>query len=53
LPRACAERPGGADPIAQRVLASVEELVEVEPVGELSLKGLLRPVAAFNLMRLR
>jgi class 3 adenylate cyclase len=39
--------------IAQRVYASVEDLVEVEPVGELPLKGLLRPIAAFNLLRLK
>ncbi len=51
--RLCGEAKPGQILIAQRVLASVEELVEVEPVGELALKGLLRPVAAFNLMRLR
>jgi hypothetical protein len=31
----------------------VEELVEAEPVGELALKGLHRPVAALNLVGLR
>ncbi len=51
--RLCGEAKPGQILIAQRVLASVEELVEVEPVGELTLKGLLRPVAAFNLLRLR
>jgi adenylate cyclase len=51
--RLCGEAAPGQILIAQRVLASVEELVEVEPVGELALKGLLRPVAAFNLMRVR
>jgi class 3 adenylate cyclase len=51
--RLCGEAKPGQILIAQRVLGSVEELVEVEPVGELALKGLLRPVAAFNLIRLR
>jgi hypothetical protein len=31
----------------------VEDLVEVEPVGELPLKGLLKPVVAFNVLRLK
>jgi hypothetical protein len=31
----------------------VEELVEVEPVGELALKGLHRPVTAHNVLRLK
>jgi hypothetical protein len=31
----------------------VEELVEVEPVGELALKGFLKPVAAFNVAGLK
>ncbi len=30
------------------MLASVEDLVEVEPVGELQLKGFLKPVPAYN-----
>jgi class 3 adenylate cyclase len=51
--RLCGEAKPGQILIAQRVLASVEDLVEVEPVGDLALKGLLRPVAAFNLIRLR
>lgn len=39
--------------VPPRVLAAVEELVEAEPVGELALKGFLRPVAAFNVVALR
>jgi hypothetical protein len=31
----------------------VEELVEAESLGELVLKGLHRPVAAFNVLGLR
>jgi class 3 adenylate cyclase len=31
----------------------VEELVEAEPVGELTLKGLHRPVTTYNVLRLK
>ncbi len=47
--RLCGEAKPGQILIAQRVLASVEELVEVEPVGELQLKGFLKPVPAYNI----
>jgi adenylate cyclase len=36
--------------ITQRLHAEVEDLVEVEPVGELTLEGVQRPVAAFNVL---
>jgi adenylate cyclase len=39
--------------IAQRLHAEVEEDVEVEPIGELTLKGFQRPVTAFNVTALR
>lgn len=39
--------------ISQRVFAQVEERVEVEPIGELSVKGYSRPQAAYNVLRLR
>ena len=51
--RLCSEAKPGQILIAQRVLASVEDLVEVEPVGELDLKGLSKAVSAFNLVRLK
>jgi len=51
--RLCSEAKPGQILIAQRVLASVEDLVEVEPVGELQLKGLLKPVPTFNLLGLK
>jgi class 3 adenylate cyclase len=35
------------------VVAAVEDLVEAVPVGDLGLKGFARPVAAFELLRLR
>jgi hypothetical protein len=39
--------------VAQRLLATVEGMVETEPVGELALKGFQRPVSAHNVLRLR
>jgi class 3 adenylate cyclase len=39
--------------ISQRVLASVEDAVDAQPVGELELKGFGRPVAAYEVRELR
>ena len=39
--------------INQRLLAEIEDVVEVVPVGELDLKGFARPVPAFELRGLR
>jgi class 3 adenylate cyclase len=39
--------------VSQRLLGTVEELVEVEPVGELTLKGFHRPVTAHNIIGLK
>jgi DNA-binding response OmpR family regulator len=39
--------------IAQRLYAEVEDDVEVEPVGEFTLKGFQRPVTAFNVVAVR
>jgi len=39
--------------LSQRALAAVESLVESEPIGELTVKGFSRPVAAFNVKGLR
>ena len=44
---------GGQILISQRLYAEVEEDVEVEPMGELSLAGFQRPVTAFNVVALR
>jgi len=48
--RLCGEAKPGQILVAQRVLAAVEDLVEVEPVGELGLKGFHRPVPAYNVL---
>jgi class 3 adenylate cyclase len=39
--------------ISQNVYAAVEELVEVEPLGELALKGLHRPVMAYDVVQIK
>jgi class 3 adenylate cyclase len=51
--RLCGEAGAGQILVSGRVLAAVEPLVEAEPVGDLPLKGFLRSVAAFNLLKLR
>ena len=38
--------------ISRKALLEVEDAVEAESKGELSLKGLARPVEAFNIVRL-
>jgi adenylate cyclase len=51
--RLCGEARPGQILISQRLLATVEDLVEVEPVGELPLKGFHRPITAHNVLRLK
>ena len=51
--RLCAEAAGGEILISQRVHAATNELVDVEPVGELKLKGLQRTVPAYRVLKLR
>jgi class 3 adenylate cyclase len=36
--------------ITQRLYAEIEDAVEAEPVGEFTLKGFQRPIAAFNVL---
>jgi CheY-like chemotaxis protein len=47
------EASGGQILIAQRLYAEVEDAVDVEPIGEFTLKGFQRPVAAFNVLAVR
>jgi adenylate cyclase len=51
--RLCGEAKPGQILISRRMVGTVEDLVEVEPVGELPLKGFTRPVTAFNVVRLK
>jgi hypothetical protein len=39
--------------VAPRVLAALDPLVEAEPLGDVVLRGFLRPLAVFNVVRLR
>jgi adenylate cyclase len=50
--RLCGEAKPGQILVPQRLLGTVEDLVEVEPVGELLLKGFHRPITAYNVLRL-
>ena len=46
--RLCGEAGDGQILIDRKVRAAVEALATIEPAGEFQLKGLHRPVAAFN-----
>ena len=48
--RLCDEAKPGQILISPRVLMEVEDAVTVEPVGEFELKGIRRPVAAYNVV---
>ena len=48
--RLCDEAKPGQILISPRVLTKVENAVKVEPVGEFELKGIRRPLAAFNVV---
>ncbi|HEU5197145.1 MAG TPA: response regulator [Methylomirabilota bacterium] len=47
--RLCGEARPGQILISRRLLGMVEDVVRAEPVGELSLKGFLRPVSVYNI----
>jgi adenylate cyclase len=49
-PRLCDEAKPGQILISPRVLVAVEDAVMVEPVGEFELKGMRRPLAAYNVV---
>jgi class 3 adenylate cyclase len=48
--RLCDEAKPGQILISARVLMKVEDAVTVEPVGEFELKGIRRPLAAYNVV---
>ncbi len=50
--RLCAEAKPGQILMSKKVLASTEDLVNVEPIGELSLKGFHGPIACYQLVGL-
>lgn len=51
--RLCGEAKPGQILVSRQVLAMVEQLVQVEPVGDLTLKGFHRPVSVNNIQRLK
>ena len=51
--RLCDEAKPGQILISPRVLVAVEDAVKVEPVGEFELKGIRRPLAAYNVVAAR
>jgi len=51
--RLCGEARGGQILISSRVATAAEELIEVEEVGPLSLRGLHKPVLTFNILALK
>ncbi|MBI4531563.1 MAG: adenylate/guanylate cyclase domain-containing protein [Candidatus Latescibacteria bacterium] len=51
--RLCSEAGGGEILISQRVVSAVESLVEAEALGEVSLKGFLRPKRVYRIVGLK
>ncbi len=51
--RLCGEAKPGEILVSQRLLGSIESMVEAESMGELTLKGFHRPVPAYNILRLQ
>jgi class 3 adenylate cyclase len=49
--RLCAEAKDGQILVSSRIAGAVEAVVRLEDLGDLQLKGLRRPVAAFNVMQ--
>jgi adenylate cyclase len=51
--RLCGEAKPAQILVSQRMVGMIEELVDVEPVGALALKGFLKIVSAFNVLGLK
>jgi adenylate cyclase len=51
--RLCGEAKPGQILVSKRVLAATDDLFELESVGELALKGMHRPVTAYNVVGAR
>ena len=51
--RLCGEASNGQILISPRIFSKTETRIDVEPVGELSLKGFNRPVPAYNVLAIR
>jgi TRAP-type mannitol/chloroaromatic compound transport system substrate-binding protein len=53
LARLCGEAKGGQVLISSQVASALEDLIELEEVGRLTLKGFSRPVPTFAVLQLR
>ncbi|NIO08246.1 MAG: adenylate/guanylate cyclase domain-containing response regulator, partial [Deltaproteobacteria bacterium] len=51
--RLCGEAKPGQILVSQRLFGTVEDLIEVDLVGELTLKGIQRPVTGYNVLGLK
>jgi len=51
--RLCGEAQGGQVLVSSKVAAAVESMIDAEEVGPLTLKGFLKPVPAFSVLRLK
>ena len=51
--RLCGEAKGGQILVSSRVASALENVVELDEVGRLTLKGFLRPVPVFSLLGLK
>jgi len=51
--RLCDEAKPGQILISPRVLMAVEDAVTIEPIGEFALKGIRRPLAAYNVLAVK
>jgi len=51
--RLCGEAKGGQILVSSRLASAVEDLVEIEEVGSLTLKGLQKPVPALNVIAIK
>ncbi len=51
--RLCADAKAGQTLMDQRTLARIEEFAVSEPLGELTFKGISRPISTFNLVNMR
>jgi adenylate cyclase len=51
--RLCSEAKPGQVLLTQRVMTAVEGIAEAEPVGDVTLKGISRPVKIYNLLSLK
>src|SRR5262249_42287431 len=51
--RLCGEAKGGQILISSRVAGALEDIIQLEEVGRLTLKGFLRPIPTFSVIKLK